>query len=142
MKRHSGNLTNTSMACQGCSSNINTNTNKRKKKKKRKAFRVLRDQIEMWAERELEDCNIEGSLKEKKNQKKKKQQKQKRWSLQVRKQKVWKLPTFLLYCFAATAAYLISFLPFFLSTQFINTDRNSLLWLRYLYISFFFFLGA
>ena len=38
----------------------------KKKKKKRKAFRVLRDQIEMWAERELEDCNIEGSLKEKK----------------------------------------------------------------------------
>ena len=34
-----------------------------KKKKKRKAFRVLRDQIEMWAERELEDCKIEGSLK-------------------------------------------------------------------------------
>ena len=34
-----------------------------KKKKKRKAFRVLRDQIEMWAERELEDCNMEGSLK-------------------------------------------------------------------------------
>ena len=56
----------------------------------------------------------------------------------MRKQRVWKLPTFLLYCFSVTVAYLISFLPLFLSTRFINTDRTSLLWLRYLYISIFF----
>ena len=56
----------------------------------------------------------------------------------MRKQRVWKLPTFLLYHFSVTAAYLISFLPLFLSTRFINTDRTSLLWLRYLYISIFF----
>ena len=37
------------------------------------------------------------------------------------------------------ATYLISFLPLFLSTWFINTDRTSLLWLRYLYISILFF---
>ena len=59
----------------------------------------------------------------------------------VRKQRVWKLPTFLLYHFSIMAAYLISFLPLFLSTRFINTDRTSLLWLRYLYISIL-FLGA
>ena len=46
---------------------------KKKKKEKGEAFRVLRDQIEMWAERELEDCNVEGSLKGGK----------KCWSLQV-----------------------------------------------------------
>ena len=57
----------------------------------------------------------------------------------MRKQRVWKLHTFLLYRFSITAAYLISFLPLFLSTWFINIDRTSLLWLRYLYISFFFF---
>ena len=34
-----------------------------KKKKKKEAFKVLRDQIETWAEREVEDCNIEGSSK-------------------------------------------------------------------------------
>ena len=39
------------------------------------------------------------------------------------------------------AAYLISFLPLFLSRRFINADRTSLLWLRYLYISIL-FLGA
>ena len=27
------------------------------------AFRVLCDQIEMWGDREFEDCNVEGSLK-------------------------------------------------------------------------------
>ena len=36
------------------------------------------------------------------------------------------------------AAYLISFLPLFLSRRFINADRTSLLWLRYLYISILF----
>ena len=56
----------------------------------------------------------------------------------VRKQRVWKLPTFLLYRFIVMVAYLISFLPLFLSTRFINTDRTSLLWLRYLYISILF----
>ena len=34
-----------------------------KKKRKKEAFKVLRDQIETWAEREVEDCNVEGSLK-------------------------------------------------------------------------------
>ena len=58
----------------------------------------------------------------------------------VRKQRVWKLPTFLLYRFVVTAAYLISFLPLFLSTWCINTDRTCLLWLRsYVYISILFF---
>ena len=33
------------------------------KKKSVEAFRVLRDQIEMWGDREFEDCNMEGSLK-------------------------------------------------------------------------------
>ena len=56
----------------------------------------------------------------------------------VRKQRVWKLPTFLLYRFSITVAYLISFLPLFLSRRFINADRTSLLWLRYLYISILF----
>ena len=37
-----------------------------KKKKQVEAFRVLRDQIEMWGDREFEDCNVEGSLKGKK----------------------------------------------------------------------------
>ena len=57
----------------------------------------------------------------------------------MRKHRVWKLPTFLLYRFLVTVVYLISFLPLFLSTQFINTDITSLLWLRYLYISILFF---
>ena len=64
----------------------------------------------------------------------------------MRKQRVWKLPTFLLYPptfllyrFAVTTAYLISFLPLFLSTWCINIDRSCLIWLRYLYISIFFF---
>ena len=35
----------------------------KKKKKKREAFRVLRDQIERFAKRELEDCNIVVCLK-------------------------------------------------------------------------------
>ena len=30
------------------------------------SFRVLHDQIETWGDREFEDCNVEGSLKEKK----------------------------------------------------------------------------
>ena len=93
----------------------------------------MRDQIETWAERELEDCNIEGSLKGgEKNVE--------AFRYCMRKQRVWKLSTFLLYCFTVTAAYLISFFPLFLSTRFINTDRTSLLWLRYLYISIPFFL--
>ena len=104
-------------------------------KKRGEAFKVLCDQIETWVEREFEDCNIEGSLKG--GKKKKKNVKAFRYC--VRKRRVWKLPTFLLYRFAVTAAYLISFLPLFLSTQFINTDRTSLLWLRYLYISILFF---
>ena len=45
---------------------------KKKEKKKREAFRVLSDQIETWGERELEDCNVEGSLKGEKKKKKKK----------------------------------------------------------------------
>ena len=57
----------------------------------------------------------------------------------VRKQRVWRLLTFLLYRFAVTTAYLISFLPVFLSTRYINTDRTCLLRLRYLYISILFF---
>ena len=36
---------------------------KKKKKKKGEAFRILRNQMEKWAERELEDCNVEGSSK-------------------------------------------------------------------------------
>ena len=86
----------------------------------------------VWAERELEDCNVEGSLKEGgKNDE--------AFKYCVRKQRVWKLSTFLLYRFSVTAAYLISFLPLFLSTQWINTDRTCLLRLRYLYISICFF---
>ena len=37
--------------------------NLKKKKKKVESFRVLRDQIEMWGDREFEDCNVDGSLK-------------------------------------------------------------------------------
>ena len=51
----------------------------KKKKKQVEAFRVLRDQIEMWGDREFEDCNVEGSLKGKK--------KKKGWSLQVLREK-------------------------------------------------------
>ena len=99
----------------------------------------MRDQIETWGDKEFEDCNMEGSLKggKKKNVE--------AFRYCVRKQRVWKLPTFLLYCFVVTVAYLISFLLVFLSTQGINTDRTCLLRLRYLYISnffFFFFFGA
>ena len=81
-------------------------------------------QIETWAEREreFEICNVEGSLKGgvEKNVE--------AFRYCMRKQRVWKLSTFLLYRFLVTAAYLISFLPLFLSTRFINTDRTSLLW--------------
>ena len=96
----------------------------------------MRDQIETWVKREFEICNVERSLEERKKKK------VEAFRYYVRKQRVWKLPTFLLYRFSVTAAYLISFLPLFLSTRFINTDRNSLLWLRYLYISILFFLCA
>ena len=34
--------------------------------KKIEAFRVLHDQIETWGGRELEDCNVKGSLGKKK----------------------------------------------------------------------------
>ena len=40
------------------------------KKKKVESFKVLRDQMETWGDREFEDCNVEGGLKggrEKKN---------------------------------------------------------------------------
>ena len=93
----------------------------------------LRDQLETWAEREFEICNGEGSLK---GGKKKKNVEAFRYC--VRKQRVWKLPTFLLYRFAVTAVYPISFLPVFLSTRCINTNKTCLLRLRYLYISVLF----
>ena len=99
----------------------------------------------------FEICNVEGSLKGEKEK-----QKVEAFRYCLKKQRVWKLPTFLFYRFLATAAYLISFLPLFISRLFINADRTSLLWLRYLYISIlflgtkllfsvsilFFFLGA
>ena len=74
----------------------------RKKKKNVRAFRVLRDQIETWGDREFEDCNLEGSLKEKK----------KSWSLQVLREKTESLkathlPT-LPFC---SNGYLSNFLP-------------------------------
>ena len=37
-----------------------------KKKKIVEAFKVLCEQIEMWGDRELEDSNVEGSLRKKK----------------------------------------------------------------------------
>ena len=33
------------------------------KKEKGEGFRAFPDKIERWAERELEDCNVEGSIK-------------------------------------------------------------------------------
>ena len=42
------------------------------------------------------------------------------------------LPTFLLYGFIVTAAYLSSFLSIFLSLLYINTNRTWMIWLRYL----------
>ena len=101
---------------------------KKKKRKKKEAFRVLK-----YCIRGFEICNVEGSLKGGK----KKKVEALRYC--VRKQRVWKLPIFLLYRFSVTAVYLISFLPLFLSTRFINSNRTSLLWLRYLYISILFF---
>ena len=94
----------------------------------------MRDQIETWGDKEFEDCNMERSLKGGKKKKKTLKPSGIAWE-----NSVWKLPTFLLYHFTVTATYLISFLPLFLSTRFINTDRISLLWLRYLYISILFF---
>ena len=41
----------------------------KKEKKNVEAFIVLRDQIETWGDRELEDCNVEGSLRKKKKKK-------------------------------------------------------------------------
>ena len=100
------------------------------------SFRVLSDQKETWGDKEFEDCNMEESLKGGRKKKKKKTLK----PSCMRKQRVWKLPIFLLYRFAVTTAYLISFLPLFLSTWCINTDRTCLLWLRsYVYISILFF---
>ena len=81
----------------------------------------------------FEICNVEGSLKGEKEK-----QKVEAFRYCLKKQRVWKLPTFLFYRFLATAAYLISFLPLFISRLFINADRTSLLWLRYLYISILF----
>ena len=46
-----------------------------KEEKNVEAFKVLRDQIEMWGDRELEDCNVEGSLQRKKEKKKKRTKK-------------------------------------------------------------------
>ena len=80
----------------------------KKKKKQVEAFRVLRDQIEMWGDREFEDCNVEGSLKGKKKKKRLKPS-----GIAWEKQRVWKLPTFLLHRFAVIATYLISFFSFF-----------------------------
>ena len=88
---------------------------KKKKKKHLEGFRVLRDQIETWGYREFEDCNMEGSLN---GGKKKKKVKAFRYCM--RKQRVWKLSTFLLYRFSVTAAYLISFLPFLIPFHTVN----------------------
>ena len=41
----------------------------KEEKKNVEAFKVLRDQIETWGDRELEDCNVEGSLRKKKKKK-------------------------------------------------------------------------
>ena len=92
------------------------------------AFRVLKYCVQVF-----EICNVEGSLKGEKEK-----QKVEAFRYCLRKQRVWKLPTFLFYRFLVTAAYLISFLPLFISRLFINADRTSLLWLRYLYISILF----
>ena len=50
------------------------------------------------------------------------------------------LPTFLLYGFMVTATYQTSFLPVFLSSQYINTDRTRLI--RYLLIPILFVLHS
>ena len=49
----------------------------KRKEKNIKAFKVLRDQIETWGEKKFEDCNVGGSLKEKRKEKKEKRG----WSL-------------------------------------------------------------
>ena len=47
-------------------------------------FKDLCDQIEMWADSECEECNVEGSLKGGKKEKKKR----KGWTLQVLHEKI------------------------------------------------------
>ena len=78
----------------------------KKKKKQVEAFRVLRDQIETWGDREFEDCNVEGSLKGKKK---------KGWSLQVLREKIESLKvTYLLALPFLSNKCLSNFLPHFI----------------------------
>ena len=103
----------------------------KKKKKQVEAFRVLRDQIETWGDREFEDCNVEGSLKGKKKKK------VEAFRYCVRKTESLKATHLPALPFRSNS-YLSDFLLLFLSTWFINIDRTYLLQLRYHYISILF----
>ena len=82
------------------------NLKEKKKKKNIEAFRVLRDQIETWVDREFEDCNMEGSLKGE----------TKHWSLQVLCEKTESLKaTHLPTLPFRNNGYLSNFLPSYLS---------------------------